>query len=118
VPQQHSQPRQDLSFRYSFFNTHAISGVLPLSSRPLGFGRNSLPTPTQVKFDLRVLKFFEVGEHGKLESVTESFNVLNHTYVVSLNQSYGVASSPIPVFARANKAAIPRQLQFSIDLEF
>ena len=52
--------------------------MLPLSSRPLGFGRNSLPTPTQVKFDLRVLKFFKVGEHGKLDSVTESFNVLNH----------------------------------------
>jgi hypothetical protein len=46
------------------------------------------------------------------------FNVLNHTNVVSLNQFYGVASSPIPVFATANKAAIPRQLQFSVDFEF
>jgi hypothetical protein len=86
--------------------------------RPLGFGRNSLPTPTQVKFDLRVLKFFKVGEHGKLDSVTESFNVFNHANVVSLNQFYSVASSPIPVFATANKGAIPRQLQFSVDLEF
>jgi hypothetical protein len=29
-----------------------------------------------------------------------------------------VASSPIPVFATANKATIPRQLQFSVDFEF
>ena len=94
------------------------SGAFPWSSRPLGFGRNSLATNSQVQFDLRVLKFFKVGEHGKLDFVIESFNVLNHTNVVGLNQFYGVASSPIPVFATANKATIPRQLQFSVDFEF
>jgi hypothetical protein len=94
------------------------SGAFPLSSRPLGFGRNSLATSSQVQFDLRVLKFFKVGEHEKLDFVIESLNVLNHTNVVGLNQVYGVASSPIPVFATANKAAIPRQLQFSVDFEF
>jgi len=94
------------------------SGAFLLSSRPLGFGRNSLATTSQVQFDLRVLKFFKVGEHGKLDFVIESFNVLNHSNVVGLNQFYGVASYPIPVFATANKAAIPRQLQFSVDFEF
>jgi hypothetical protein len=94
------------------------SGAFPLSSRPFGFGRNSLATPSQVQFDMRVLKFFKIGEHGKLDFVAESFNVLNHTNVVALNQFFGVASSPIPVFATANKAGIPRQLQFSIDFEF
>jgi outer membrane receptor protein involved in Fe transport len=94
------------------------SGAFPLSSRPLGFGRNSLATTSQVQFDLRVLKFFKVGEHGKLDFVIESFNVLNYTNVVGLNQFYGAGSSPIPVFATANKAAIPRQLQFSVDFEF
>jgi hypothetical protein len=48
------------------------SGAVPLSSRPLGFGRNSLSTPAQVQFDLRVLKFFKIGEHGKLDFVAES----------------------------------------------
>src|SRR5713226_5678952 len=47
--------------------------------------------------------------------VAESFNVLNHTNAVSLNQFYGPENSPIPVFTRPNKAGIPRQLQFSID---
>jgi hypothetical protein len=94
------------------------SGAFPLSSRPLGFGRNSLITASQVQLDLRVLKFFKVGEHGKLDFVVESFNLLNHTNVVALNQFYGPGTSPIPVFTTPNKAAIPRQLQFSIDFEF
>jgi hypothetical protein len=89
-----------------------------LSSRPLGFGRNSLVTPRQVLFDLRVLKFFKIGEHGKLDFVVESFNLLNNTNVVALNQLYGAVGSPLPEFARPNKAGIPRQLQFSIDFEF
>lgn len=84
----------------------------------LGFGRNSLATPTQVQFDLRVLKFFKVGEQGKLDFVVESFNLLNHTNVVALNQFDGADSSHLPEFATRNKAGIPRQLQFSIDFEF
>jgi len=94
------------------------SGASPLSSRPLGFRRNSLATPTQVQVDLRVLKFFKIGEHGKLDFVVESFNLLNHTNVVALNQFFGVASSPIPVFATTSNAGVPRQLQFSVDFEF
>jgi TonB dependent receptor/Carboxypeptidase regulatory-like domain len=94
------------------------SDAFPLASRPLGFSRNSLVTPSQVQFDLRVLKFFKIGEHGKLDFVAESFNVLNHTNVVALNQFYGPENSPIPVFTTPNKAGIPRQLQFSLDFEF
>ena len=94
------------------------SGAFPLSSRPLGFGRNTLVTPSQVQFDLRVLKFFKMGEHGKLDFVVESFNFLNHTNVVALDQFYGPEDSPIPGFTTPNKAGIPRQLQFSIDFEF
>ena len=94
------------------------NGALPLSSRPLGFGRNSLGTGSQAELDLRVLKFFKVGEHGKLDLVVESFNLLNHTNVIALNQFYGPESSPLPTFSSPNKAAIPRQLQFSVDFEF
>jgi hypothetical protein len=94
------------------------SGAFPLPSRPLGFARNSLHTSTQAQIDLRVLKFFKVGEHGKLDFVVESFNLLNHTNVAALNQFYGSETSPIPVFATPNKAGIPRQLQFSVDFEF
>jgi hypothetical protein len=71
-----------------------------------------------VQFDLRVLKSFKIGENGKLDFVAESFNILNHTNVVALNQFYGPETSSIPGFATANKTGIPRQLQFSIDFEF
>jgi hypothetical protein len=94
------------------------SGAIPLSARPFGFGRNSLRTGTQAQLDLRLLKFFKVGEHGKLDFVVESFNLLNHTNVVALNQVYGAESSPLSTFAMGNKAGIPRQLQFSLDFEF
>jgi hypothetical protein len=69
-----------------------------LSSRALGFGRNSFSTPAQVQFDLRVLKFFKIGEHGKLDFVAESFNGLNRANVISLNQFYGPESSPVSAF--------------------
>jgi len=44
----------------------------------------------------RVLRFFKEGEHGKLDFVRELFNLLNHTNVVSLNQLYSAAGSPLP----------------------
>lgn len=94
------------------------SGAFPLSSHPLGLGRNSLATGTQAQLDLRVLKFFKIGEHGKLDLVAETFNLLNHTNVVALNRFYGTQVNPLPTFATPNKAGIPRQLQFSIDFEF
>ena len=94
------------------------SSAFPLSSRPLGFGRNSLSTPVRVQCDLRVVKFFKIGEHGRLDFVAESFNILNRTDVVSLNQSFGPDSSPISVFATPNKAGASRQVQFSVDFEF
>ncbi len=94
------------------------NGAFPLSSRPLGFSRNALHTSNQVKFDLRVLKYFKIGEHGKLDFVAESFNLLNHTNVVGLNQFFGPGIAPFPTFSQSVRAGIARQLQFSIDFEF
>ena len=94
------------------------NGAFPLSSRPLGFSRDSLETSGQSEFDLRLLKFFLIGEHGKLDLVAESFNVLNHTNVSALNPVFGPSLEPIPTFATPNRAGIGRQMQFSIDFEF
>ena len=71
-----------------------------------------------MQLDSRILKFFKVGEHGKLDLVAESFNLLNHRNVVALNQFYGALRSPLLSFDTPNKAGIPRQLQFSVDFEF
>lgn len=94
------------------------SGAFPLASRPAGFARNSLRTGTQAELDLRVLKYFKVGEHGKLDVVAESFNLLNHTNVVDVNRFYGPFTAALPTFSTPDKAGMPRQLQFSLDFEF
>jgi hypothetical protein len=38
-----------------------------LSSRPLGFGRNSFKTPMLANVDFSVLKYFPFGETAKLD---------------------------------------------------
>ena len=94
------------------------NGAFPLSSRPLGFARNSLRTSNHVQLDLRLLKYFKVEEHGKLDLVAESFNLFNHRNVLCLNPFFGPNATPIPTFGQPNKAGLARQFQFSIDFEF
>jgi hypothetical protein len=48
------------------------SGAFLLSVRPLKFSRNTLGTPTLTNVDFRVLKFFPLGEHARLDLVAES----------------------------------------------
>ena len=94
------------------------SGAFPLVSRPLGFARNSLHTSQFVIFDVRALKFFPMGEHGRLDLVVEAFNLFNHPNVLSLNQFFGSGLSPLPAFGAPTSFAAPRQIRFSIDFEF
>src|SRR5439155_13664494 len=83
--------------------------TFPLSSRPLGFPRNSLMTPTTAVLDLRMLKFFKVGEHGKLDVVAESFNLLNHLNVVQVGPWFGPQLTPATTFGRPTQALNSRQ---------
>lgn len=94
------------------------NGAFPFSSRPLGFARNSLRTSNQIQLDLRLLKYFKVGEHGKLDLVAESFNLLNHRNVLGLNPFFGPNATAIPGFSQPDQAGLARQFQFSIDFEF
>jgi hypothetical protein len=68
----------------------------------------------------RVLKFFKVGEHGKLDFVVESFNLLNHTNVVALSQFYGADKSPpfqcsLPLIKQAFQGSCSSRLTLSFD---
>jgi len=65
-----------------------------------------------------LLKYFKIGEHGKLDLVGESFNLFNHPNVIGLNPYFGPKATPIPTFGHSNKAGLARQFQFSIDVEF
>ena len=92
--------------------------VFPLTSRPLGMGRNSLRLPSTATLDIRILKYFNIKPHGKLDIVVEAFNLLNRTNVTQMNTVYGPLLTPLGSFGRAIEAASARQLQFSIDFEF
>ncbi len=92
--------------------------AFPLSSRPLGFGRNSLQTPAMVTMDLRVLKYFPFGESKHLDLVAESFNLFNRTNVAEINPVFGSSLSPMAGFGQPTEGLGARQIQFSLDFEF
>jgi hypothetical protein len=96
----------------------ARTQTLPLTARPLGLGRNSLRLPASATLDLRVLKFFNIKPHGKLDVVVEAFNVLNRLNVTQLNNVYGPLTAPLPSFGRPVDASAARRIQFSLDFEF
>ena len=88
-----------------------------MSSRLVGFPRVALRTSNQFQLDLRVVKYFQIGEPGKLDFVVESFSHLNHTNIIGLNQFFGPGPVPIPRFNTPGRAGMARQLQFSIDFD-
>jgi len=94
------------------------TGSYPFTSRPLNVGRNAWRLPASATLDLRILKYFTVKPHGKLDLVIEAFNVLNRTNVTQLNTVYGPLLASLPSFGRPIEAGPARQFQFSIDFEF
>ena len=69
-------------------------------------------------FDLRILKYFNITPHGKLDLVVEAFNLLNHTNVSQINAVYGPLLTARSSFGRPIEAGMARQIQFSVDFEF
>lgn len=88
------------------------------SSRPLGMRRDSLRLPATAALDFRMLKYFPLTEHGKLDVVAEFFNLTNRTNVVAINPFFGSGAQPLPSFAQPTDASESRRVQFSLDFEF
>jgi outer membrane receptor protein involved in Fe transport len=94
------------------------SGAFPLSARPLGFGRNTLWLPPTATVDFRIVKYFPVGKHSRLDLVADAFNLLNRTNITQINPWFGAGATALRAFAHPIEAASARQLQFSLDFEF
>ncbi len=94
------------------------SHAFPLASRPLGFGRNSITTPSIVNMDFRVLKYFPFGAGRHLDVVAECFNLLNHPNFTQINPVFGSGLTPIAGFGQPIATSGARQVQFSLDFEF
>jgi hypothetical protein len=89
-----------------------------ITSRPLNVGQNSWRLPSSATLDIRILKYFNIKPHGKLDLMVEAFNVLNRTNVTRVNTIYWPFLAPLRSFGRAIDAGSARELQFSIDFEF
>ena len=94
------------------------SRAFPFTSRPLGLARNAARLPMSATLDLRILKYFAVKPHGKLDLVVEAFNLLNRTNVSQINAVFGPSLTPLRTFGRPIEAGAARQIKFSIDFEF
>lgn len=108
----------------SGFRENAVTGedsnhahVYPFAARPLGFGRNTLRTATQVNVDLRVLRMIALGK-GHLDIVAESFNLLNHRNVALLDNTFGAGATARSEFGAPIATSTARRVQFSLDFEF
>jgi hypothetical protein len=94
------------------------SHAFPLSTRPLGLGRNSLRTPGLASMDFRVLKYFPFGKSARLDLVAEAFNLFNHLNIVKINSVFGSNLAPLAGLGRPIEGAGARRVQFSLDFEF
>jgi hypothetical protein len=94
------------------------SDTFPLAPRPLGLGRNSMPTPEIVTLDLRAVKYFPFGGVRRLDLVAEAFNLFNRANVARINPVFGTGLTPIAGFGQPTEAVGARQIQFSLDYEF
>jgi len=92
--------------------------AFPFTSRPPGLSRNAARLPSSASLDVRILKYFNIKPHGKLDLVVEAFNLLNRTNVSQINAVYGPLLTPRAAFGRPIEAGIARQIQFSLDFEF
>lgn len=91
--------------------------IYPFAARPMAFARNSIQTPANVNFDLRILKMVPIWR-GHLDIVAESFNLLNKQNVDLTNPVFGSGPSPDSQFQRPIQIADPRKVQFSLDFEY
>lgn len=94
------------------------SHAFPLSSRPLGLGRDSLRNPFTANMDFRVLKYFPLGESRHLDVVAEFFNLFNRPNVSQINPVFGSAATPIAGYGQPLEGSGAREIQFSLDFEF
>jgi hypothetical protein len=71
-----------------------------------------------VKIDFRVLKYFPIGNRGRLDLVAEAFNLFNRPNIAQLNPVFGQGTAALPSFLQLLTGLGARRLQFSLDIEF
>ncbi|MCM3902936.1 MAG: TonB-dependent receptor [Pyrinomonadaceae bacterium] len=88
------------------------------NDRPIGMARNSGKGFDFASLDLRLSRRFRLSDRVQLETLVETFNVLNRANLQLPNNVFGVGATPVPRFGQPTGAADPRQLQFGLRLSF
>jgi hypothetical protein len=94
------------------------SDAFPLSTRPLGFGRNSLQTPGTANVDFGVVKTVKLGEYRHLDLIVQFFNLFNHVSTTAINPFFGTGAAPLASFGQPILSLSPRQIQFAANFEY
>ncbi len=93
------------------------SDAFPLSSRPLGAGRNSLITDGTANVDLGVIKTVHIGE-SHVDLIAQFFNLFNHVSASAINPFFGTGSVPLAGFGQPIQGVSARQIQLAVNLEY
>ncbi|MBZ5662339.1 MAG: TonB-dependent receptor [Acidobacteriia bacterium] len=94
------------------------SHAYPISSRPLGFGRNPILIRGAATMDFRLLKYFPFGESRHLDVTADFFNLFNHANASQINPVFGSNLMPAAGYGQPIEGTGARQIQFSLDFEF
>lgn len=89
-----------------------------VNDRPPGVGRNTGRGFDFASLDLRLSRRFRLGERTNLETIVESFNLLNRANLQLPNNTFGSGVTPLNSFGRPTAADNPRQIQFGLRLNF
>jgi hypothetical protein len=85
-----------------------------VNDRPARVGRNSGRLPATSSVDLRISRAFAIGRGRRIEAMIEAFNLLNHTNILNVNNTFGNGAAPLPTFGLPTAAGDPRQIQLGL----
>jgi hypothetical protein len=98
------------------------------NDRPPGAGRNTGIGPNAVVFDMRLSRFFKLGERASAQFVAEGFNIFNRTNFGSVNNVVGVIAPPFDLSGLTSRgpsqpqgftsALAKRVIQLGVKLNF
>ena len=83
--------------------------------------RNAGESFSIINLNLRLTRTFTITDRIRLQAIAETFNVLNHVNVVSVNGVFGTGvypQAPQPSFRQITAVNDPRSAQFALKLTF
>ncbi len=96
-----------------------LIGAGNLGSRTPGFGRNAFRGPENNQLDARFTWGLPISGGKRWNVYVESFNLLNHQNVTSVNNNYGPNPvAPLAVWMTPTSWAPPREVQLGTRLTF